>query len=723
MDRNKKTKTDLLKELDDLKLKLSELQKKTEDYESIKTAMLDGEQRYRVLFESSKDAIMVLEPPGWSFTDANQATLEMFRAKDKEEFLSSHPWHLAPKYQNDGELSLKKARKLIKKTIQEGSAYFEWIHKRFDGDEFPATVLLTRIKQKGKTYLEATVRDITKEKQNENELYAHRKHLQELLNEQIEELKKSELQFRTLSENIPGVVYLCKNDEKYSMIYINDEVEKLTGYTSKEFLNDKVNFVEIYHPDDKDRIMSEVDRALAKKEAFHLEYQIKHRKGHWCYIEEFGTGVFHGDKLQFLEGFLHDVTERRRSDLIRQVMYDISNAATTSSNLNDLIRLIRFQLGKLIDTTNFFIALYDEATDSISLQYIADQSEKVTIFPAGKTLTAYVIKSKKALLANQKTIKKLNSSGEIELIGEMAMVWLGVPLKVEGKIIGVIVVQSYSNENAYTKSDLEILEFVSEQISLSILRKKTEEDLKAALKKSKESDRLKSVFLGNMSHEFRTPLNTIIGFSDIIDKNTPADEVIDFVKTINESGKHLLALVENIFDISMIETGEIKIMKDEFQLSPFMKNILNSLLKEQKSISEKKLKISYSAHENDENGMIITDGRQLNQILLNLLNNAIKFTNDGYVKFGYSSEIINDQPVWLFYVKDSGIGISKEKQQFIFDIFRQGDDTYTRRYDGVGIGLSLSKKMTELLGGRMWLESEAGKGSSFYFTLPMIKKI
>jgi len=323
-------------------------------------------------------------------------------------------------------------------------------------------------------------------------------------------------------------------------------------------------------------------------------------------------------------------------------------------------------------------------------------------------------------LGTTHVINNLEESGEIELIGKLSRIWLGVPLKVEGKVIGVLVVQSYDDEDAYKQSDLELLEFVSDQISVSIGRKKAEEDIKSALEKAKESDRLKSVFLGTMSHEFRTPLNTVIGFSEIIDKDTPKEEVLDFVETINNSGKHLLGLVEDIFDISLIETGEIKILKEDFLIGTFMRNLQNFLKSEQDQAGKKNIKISYKAPKNDKNIMVFTDGRRLNQILINLLKNALKFTNKGYIEYGYAPEIRDDQSCLKFYVKDTGIGISKDKQKYIFDIFRQGDDTYTRRYEGIGIGLSVSKRLTEILGGKMWLESEIGKGSCFYFTLPFV---
>ncbi len=842
MNDENKSKDQLLYELKQLKQELAELTKAEGNYKKVKSDLIESEEKYRILFESSRDAIMVISPPDWYFVDGNSAAIEMFGAKDKEEFTSKKPDELSPEYQPDGQLSSIKARMMIEDAMKAGSKIFEWVHKKINGEEFPATVQLTRVELRNEKFVEATVRDITERKHNEEELTKHRNRLQDMVIEQTEELRKSELQFRTLSDNLPGVVYMCKNDKEFTVIYVNNNVKKLTGYARKEFLDGKIDFDRLYHPDDRKKVYEDIDKALAERRAFHLNCRIKHKSGDWRYIEEYGIGVYQDNKLQYLEGFIHDVTsrveseeklrhilenstnlfyshklddvltyvspqvreimgyepeeakvkwtelvsdnplneigyklteqaiktcksqspyelevihksgrkvwvevheapivengktismvgaitditERKRFEQKRQVLYNISNAATNNYNLNELIRFIHTELGKLIDTTNFFIALYDDDSDSIILQYIKDKSESISTFPAGKTITSYVIKTQKPFLATADIINDLVDRGEIELIREFSKVWLGVPLKLEEKVIGVLVVQSYDDEQAYNQSDLELLEFVSDQISVSIGRKQAEEDIKVALEKARESDRLKSVFLGTMSHEFRTPLNTIIGFSDIIDENTPSEQVLDFVKTINNSGKQILSLVEDILGISLIETGGIKIIKEEFVLDAFMNDIQSVLELEQLQSGKNHLEILYEISEENKGIMAYTDARKLHQILINLLKNALKFTEEGFIKYGYTTVVIDGKSLLKFFIKDSGIGIAKDKMDYIFDIFRQGDDTYTRRYDGVGIGLSVSKKLTELLGGEMWLESEVGKGSCFYFTISYIPQI
>ena len=353
------------------------------------------------------------------------------------------------------------------------------------------------------------------------------------------------------------------------------------------------------------------------------------------------------------------------------------------------------------------------------LPFHSDQVDNFSSFPAGKSMTSYVFKTQKSLLATKKTKKKLIESGEIELFGADSEVWLGVPLKNAGKIIGVLAVQSYKDEDAYNESDMKMLEFVSGQISLSIDRKGAEDELKKALLSATESDRLKSAFLATMSHELRTPLNAIIGFSDIITDKLPVEEIVGFCKTINSSGHHLLSIVEDLFDITLIESGEIKIYKSEKNLHSVMKEVLEIIKIEQQKTNKTNIELNLKIPDENQNLTIYTDLSKLKQILINLLKNALKFTQRGQVTYGYCIKTKSGHRKLQFFVQDTGIGIPKEKQGIIFDLFRQADETHTRNFGGTGIGLSISKKLAKFLGGEMWLESETNKGTTFYFTIPL----
>ncbi len=285
-------------------------------------------------------------------------------------------------------------------------------------------------------------------------------------------------------------------------------------------------------------------------------------------------------------------------------------------------------------------------------------------------------------------------------------------IRKDGEIIDVVIHATVKrDEKGNAEYLIGILEDVTEQ-------KKNEKDLIIAKEKAEESDRLKSAFLSTISHELRTPLNAILGFSELIDENLPKDEIVDFVKLINKSGYILFEIIEDILDVTDIESGKSRVTKEEFNID----SVLQELYPEIESIQEKEkkqhLEIKYHSPADSDEITFFTNKSKFNKILILLLKNAIKFTHEGYIEYGFKPE----QDEIVFYVKDTGIGISEDERDIVFEKFRQIDDSHTRKYGGVGLGLTLVKKLIELLDGRIWFDSELGKGSVFYFSLPYSKQ-
>lgn len=246
-------------------------------------------------------------------------------------------------------------------------------------------------------------------------------------------------------------------------------------------------------------------------------------------------------------------------------------------------------------------------------------------------------------------------------------------------------------------------------------RKKMEYELISAKQKAEESDRLKTAFLENMSHEIRTPLNGIIGFSTLLKhKVINEEDKIKYLEIIEQSGKHLLNLINDLIEISRIESGHVDIRREIFNLNDLMDDLFNFFLK---SVQLKDLPIQLSLEKgvSPDIAFINTDSSRLKQILINLLNNALKFTHEGQISFGYEQK---DNKTILFFVRDTGIGIPENAKAFIFERFRQADDAKTREFGGAGLGLTISKGLVDLLGGKIWFNSEYGKGTEFNFTLP-----
>ncbi len=240
--------TDVHQKTKDERLLLLSFFDTTEQKNAEKKQREDGE-KYRSLFETSHDAIMTLEPPDWSFTAGNPATIKMFGCENEADFTSKQPWLLSPEYQPDGQISAIKAKEMIDRAVDLGSNYFEWVHKRLNGEEFPATVLLSRIELKGNALLQATVRDITGRKQVEDELATHRFHLEEIVRERTVELEESEGKYRTLVEQSHDGIYIY-GGKRFQ--FVNDRFCDLMMYSRDELLS--MEFSELIHSDDKGMI-------------------------------------------------------------------------------------------------------------------------------------------------------------------------------------------------------------------------------------------------------------------------------------------------------------------------------------------------------------------------------------------------------------------------------------------------------------------------------------
>jgi PAS domain S-box-containing protein len=536
--------------------------------------------------------------------------------------------------------------------------------------------------------------------------------------------------------------------------------------------------------------------------------------------------------------------ERKSEARIKNVVYRISNAIRTTKDLSELYTVIRLELGQVINTTNMYIALYDQRRDHLSLPYFVDENDRFSSIPGTNTLTHYLLKRNKPMLLREADFSRLASEKSIEITGTPAKVWLGVPLHINEEISGAIVLQNYKDPYAFTDQDLELLEFVSSQISISINHKQaddalrenefmlreiidsvplmvfakdrnqrfvlanktfakaydkqvgeiegkmqseihpvtaevdkfnrddrllldqkskrieTEEiftlyngerrflrtvkvplnpeaekgiallgvamditdakeheiEMKKAKERAEESDRLKTAFLANMSHEIRTPMNAIIGFSELLNDPQITDSTRrEFVNLIGENSKVLLNLIEDIIDVAKIEAQQVKIVQTTCQVNSILDELKDLYEKQLRKYPHKNIRINLAKAIDDEGFLIVTDPLRLRQVLNNMIGNAIKFTDQGEVSFGYS---FSDDHTLQFYVRDTGIGLADEKKTLIFERFRQVEESSTKEYGGTGLGLTISKRLVEMLGGSIWVDSKLNEGSTFYFTIP-----
>ncbi len=248
---------------------------------------------------------------------------------------------------------------------------------------------------------------------------------------------------------------------------------------------------------------------------------------------------------------------------------------------------------------------------------------------------------------------------------------------------------------------------------------RVKEELHLIRLKAGESDRLKSAFLCNMSHELRTPLHAIMGFAGLIaNPSMPEDDKVTYANIINRNVDSLLEIINDIFDISQFESGVTGVDIELANVNDLLNSLVTWINLEKANVGKEDIVVKVNKANKDLNFSIMTDSYKLKRAMSHLVYNALKYSNEGFIEIGYT---FSENNFIDFYVKDDGIGFSQDKLEFIFSRFRQVDETPTRQYGGLGLGLTVAQKFASILNGRLWAESEPGKGSIFSISIPYVK--
>ena len=417
--------------------------------------ILQGEN-YKVLTEYSPDIIMRFDR-NFRHLFVNQAVFKIIPIKPEEFLNKTHremgifPEHLIQFWEKNIEMvfiSQKPREVEFEIEGNKGLIYLEWrLFPEFNKEKRVETVL-------------AIARNISQQKAAQAALIKSEERLQ-----------------MALDATSDGIWDLSIDSEE---IYFSSKYFSMLGYDYLDIEHSIPGVYRLLHPDDRIRIRKQLIKFLkSKTELIEYEMRMKTKDGSYAWILSKGKVFKRGKQGKPLRivGTHVDITQRKKQEHIQNTIFDIANAVNTTRNLDELLISLQKTLGAVIDTKNCYVALYDEAKDSITLPFIKDEKDNFTSFPVGKTLTGYTIKTGKAVLIDRKTAEELEASGEIELIGTPSESWLGVPLKYGKKIIGVYVVQSYNKNTIYTKEDVQILEFVSYQIALAIGRKKDHDNI------------------------------------------------------------------------------------------------------------------------------------------------------------------------------------------------------------------------------------------------------
>ncbi len=536
------------------------------------------------------------------------------------------------------------------------------------------------------------VTDISKQKEYENQIIREKAFLEHLYN------------------STPAAIAITSPTGIISMI--NREFTNLFSFTMEEAVNKNIN--DLVVPDDLKEEAMKID-TLASLNRKEVRQTIRMDKnGNKIHVSLVATAIAINNEIVANLGIYRDITSERKNQLLQEILFNISTAALKQYDIKEIYPIIVQELSKIWDTNNFFIALYDKSTETLSLPFFSDEKDNFYEIPIKKTITGWVVKNNTSVLLKGKDLKFLDESGDIDLVGTPCKVWMGVPLKVENETIGVMCLQDYYNEDKFSQDDLYIMDFIANQIAIALQRRMMLDNIILARQKAEEAAQSKQLFMSTMSHEIRTPLNEVIGITNLLLQGNPREDQMDYIKALKFSGNHLLTLVNDVLDYNKMESGKIVFEQTQFNLSDFLDEIMRSY-----SFRSKAKNLSFDIKKaNNLPVEVIGDPIRLNQILSNLLSNALKFTNYGSIQvFVKELSRADNQTKLEFTVTDTGIGIPHDKHSLIFDSFTQASTDTTRHFGGTGLGLAICKKLIELQGGTITIESEPDKGSTFRFVL------
>ena len=654
-------------------------------------AIVEREERFRTIFENSMVGESLTYTNGT--IKANQAFCEITGYTEEE--LSKMEWKTFTHPED-----VAQSESVVKSILSGERSNARWekryIKKNGDCVWVDISTTLQRDKKGNPLYFITSMSDTTQRKNAEAALLV------------------SERNYKLIAENVSDLITRHTPDGIYT--YLSASCQSLLGYEPHELIG--INPYTLFHPEDVAAIRDTHIGVVVNKDVNLIQYRIKRKDGQYIWIETNNKSITDSvtGEVTGIICVSRDISERKRLENIREIQYNIAKAVVTSESIENLLEFARSELSRFFDTTNFFAALYNAKKNTLKKIHWIDEVDKFEEWDASNSFSGYVVKTGKLLLLNKQEIVKLGLEQNIKIIGTPAECWMGVPLIVDKKVIGVMVIQSYTDTKAYDASSAMLFNQLAYDLSVYIEKTKILQDLNVAKRQAEESDRLKSSFLENMSHEIRTPMNGILGFADLL--KTPSlsgEQQQEYIKIIQKSGNRMLNIINDIVDISKIEAGLMKLEIKESNINEQIEYIYTFFKPE---VEAKGLTISFRTPLPAKEAIIKTDREKLYAILTNLVKNAIKYTPSGSIEFGYT--LINSQNSASLqcYVKDTGIGIPKDRQEAIFERFIQADIADKMARQGAGLGLSITKVYVEMLSGEIWVESQEGVGSTFYFTLP-----
>jgi len=663
----------------------------------IEQQLLESERHYRLLFESNPLSMWVFDVETLRFLAVNDAAVRHY-GYSREEFLEMTIKDVRPPEDVDHLMSA-----LTTSVGDIGNVSGISRHRKKDGSVIDVEVGWHKLNFSGKAAKLVLANDVTERKRAEQEILVQK------------------ARFQQLFENTPmGIVVVDEND---IVLDANKEFEDIFGFSLSEVRGQHIN--ERIVPGDQDQEGAELSAKTLQGEAIEKETVRQRRDGTLIPVQVYGVPIIANQKTVGVFAIYVDLSQRKRMEAEREIIAEIIQGAITTSDLDEFLRLAHQAIGKYLYADNCFVALYDETTELMHFPFWVDKLDPCPEpRPVGIGFSSYVLRTGKPILVDRELTEEMYQRGEVQKSGSASASWLGVPLRTPSRIIGVLVVQNYEEENAYDERDQEFLTSVGSQIALAIERKRAETNLREAEDRLRQSQKMESIgnLAGGIAHDFNNLMTAVTGYSELALRSAKLDDSLRFkVEEIKKAGERAASLTRQLLAFSRKQMLQPK-MLDLNAVVTGMGRMLTRVISED---------IDLHFRLDDSLGQIKADPGQIEQVLLNLAVNARDAMPDGGTlsiktenvhlngKLTQSQFVTEPGHYVMMSVSDTGCGMDAETKSHIFEPF------FTTKEVGKGTGLGLATVygIVKQSGGNIWVYSELGKGTIFKIYLPRVDEI
>ena len=650
-------------------------------------ALRESEERFRQLAEANFEGIIIHEKG--IIIEANQSAAEIF-GYERTEMIGMDVLELmAPGF-----------HELVAEKNHSGATdTYESMGLRKDGSTFHEEIHVKSMEYRGRQVCVAAIRDITERKKTEEALRIQKRYQEELF------------------EGSPDAVVILDNNDR--VVSINREFRRLFGFSEEEAVGKRINDL-IVPPKMKDEAELLTSKVKISRR-FYVESVRQSKDGRLIDVSITGKPIVLHDNQLAVYGIYRDITARKRAERLKDAAYKIAGAVLISDDLHYLMVSIHKIIGELIPAGNFYIALYDPISDMISFPYFVDEYDDT---PApkkpGKGLTEYVLHTGRPLLAKPEVFADLERKGEVQSIGAPSVDWLGVPLKIKEKTIGILTVQSYAEGTRFGEEEKNILVFVSAQIAMAIERKRAEEERQKLEEQLLQAQKLEAIgtLAGGIAHDFNNILSAIMGYTELALLKVPEESKLraNLKQVLSASGR-ARETVKQILAFSRKEERE--------QRPVFLNDVVNEVLILLRSTLPATIEIR--AHVEKTGHPVLANPSQVHQVIMNLCTNAAFAMREKGGTLEIALEEIDFDPAVInrkdlqpgrynrLTVSDTGRGMTPEVRSRIFEPYF----TTKQHGEGTGMGLAVVHGIVKTHGGEIAVYSVPGKGTTFDIFLPV----